>query len=82
MKKFIIGIGEFFMIGNTPSYPKLRTEYGYIDVRDEIKKIKEKICDSWELTLMTKEEVLKQFKACGFKTIGEVENLKNELLIK
>ena len=29
--------GQFFTIGNTPSYPKLRTDYGYIDVRDEIK---------------------------------------------
>jgi len=38
MKLNEIKIGQFFTIGDTPSYPKLRTSYGYIDVRDEIKK--------------------------------------------
>ena len=38
MKFKEIKTGQFFNIGNTPSYPKLKTDYGYIDVRDEIKK--------------------------------------------
>lgn len=29
--------GDIFTIENTPSYPKLKTDYGYIDMRDELK---------------------------------------------
>ena len=51
--------GTIFTIGETPSYPKIKTEYGYLDMRDKIKKI----CNSlpWDIRVMTKEEVAKQF---------------------
>lgn len=31
-----IKTGEIFNLGNTPSYPKLKTDSGYVDMRDEI----------------------------------------------
>ncbi len=51
--------GEIFTIGETPSYPKLRTETGYIDMRDCIVKT----CDIlyWDMRVMDKEEVSEQF---------------------
>jgi hypothetical protein len=51
--------GSIFTIGETPSYPKLRTEYGYLDMRDQIKKV----CDDlpWSIRPMSKEEVARQF---------------------
>lgn len=36
MKLSEIKEGELFTIGNTPSYPKLRTARGWVDVRDRI----------------------------------------------
>ena len=80
MKLQEIKIGEFFAIENTKSYPKLRTEYGYIDVRDEIKKECKDL--PWELSLMTDDEILKGFgEKYGF-TKAEISKLKKELLIK
>lgn len=36
MKFNDVKMGMVFTIGETPSYPKLKTEVGYIDIRDEI----------------------------------------------
>jgi len=36
MKFNEIKTGMVFTIGETPSYPKLKTELGYIDMRDDI----------------------------------------------
>ncbi len=36
MKFTEIKTGTIFTIGETPSYPKLKTDSGYIDMRDEI----------------------------------------------
>jgi hypothetical protein len=80
MKLKEIRTGIFFTIDNTPSYPKLRTDYGYIDARDEIKKECEDL--EWDLTLMTTEQVLEQFKDFGFKTVDDIGSLKMELLKK
>ena len=36
MKYKQIETGQMFNLGNTPSYPKLKTANGYVDMRDEI----------------------------------------------
>src|SRR3990167_5926299 len=73
MKLKDIKIGQFFTIDNTPSYPKLRTEYGYIDFRDEIKKECEDL--SFDLRIMDNEEVLDQVERFGISTL---ESLNKE----
>jgi len=67
--------GTIFTIGETPSYPKIRTDYGYLDMRDRIKKN----CDDlpWEIRVMEKEEVAKQFEW----TAEEVDEWIKELAI-
>lgn len=37
MKLNDLQTGDIFTIDETPSYPKLKTDYGYIDMRDELK---------------------------------------------
>lgn len=73
MKLQEIKSGEIFTIGETPSYPKLRTDDGYIDMNDKIIKV----CDDlpWEIRIMTKEEVAEKFEG----TIEEVENWIKEV---
>lgn len=67
--------GTIFTIGETPSYPKIRTDYGYLDMRDRIKKN----CDDlpWDIRVMGKEEVAKQFEG----TVEEVDDWIKELAI-
>lgn len=78
MKLKEITTGQFFTIGNTPTYPKLRTDYGYIDVRDEIKKECEDL--TWDLEIMTDEQVWNEAKKWGFKEMKELNELKESLL--
>lgn len=78
MKLKDIKIGQFFTIDNTPSYPKLRTEYGYIDFRDEIKKECEEL--PWELEMMTDEDVIKQVKKYGIDTQEKLDEERKKLL--
>ena len=49
--------GQFITVGETPTYPKLKLENGYIDVRDDI--VNKNNLD-FEAREMLKEEVLKQ----------------------
>lgn len=67
--------GTIFTIGETPSYPKIRTDYGYLDMRDRIKKN----CDDlpWDIRVMEKEEVAKQFEG----TVEEINEWIKELAI-
>jgi hypothetical protein len=51
-----IKAGNFFNIENTPTYPKLRIEGGYIDLRDNILN-KTGNCDAKEVTEMTIDEI-------------------------
>jgi len=76
MKLNEIKTGEIFTIGETPTYPKLRTNYGYIDMRDEIKKV----CDSlpWDIRLMTEKELIEK---TPYKIdLQEIAIWKSELL--
>jgi hypothetical protein len=77
-----IKIGQFFTIGETPSYPKLKTKYGYIDVRDTIKKQTRDISMRHGFRIMSTVEVLNQFKQYDYKTVKEITNLTKHLLKK
>ena len=55
-----IKTGEIFTIDETPSYPKLRTSTGYIDMRDFIEKhVSELPLKTSFLRVMTKDEIKK-----------------------
>lgn len=69
-----IKIGEIFTIGETPSYPKLRTPDGYIDMRDKIVKKTESL--KWPLRIMPREEVQEKFKINS----EELSNWLNSLI--
>ena len=68
MKLQEITTGTIFTISETPSYPKLRTETGYVDMRDKIVKNCEEL--QWELRVMEKEEVATKFEG----TVKDVED--------
>ncbi len=71
-----IQVGEIFTIGNTPTYPKLKTSYGYIDIRDEIKKYDE---IEFPVRLMTEEEIAIAFYGATIKKAKEsVSHLLNK----
>ena len=78
MKLREIKIGQFFTIDSTPSYPKLRTSYGYIDFRDELKKECEDL--QWDLEIMSDSEVLEQVKKYDIDTQDKLNEERNKLL--
>ncbi|MDV4025586.1 hypothetical protein CMT52_14720 [Elizabethkingia anophelis] len=59
--------GEIFTIGETPSYPKLRTDYGYIDMRDKIVMSCAEL--PHEIRIMSLHEVAEKFNV----TLVEIE---------
>jgi len=59
MKLSEIKPGEVFTIGETPSYPKLRTETGYIDMKDRIVINLTEI--TFDLRLMSSKELEQKF---------------------
>ncbi len=60
MKMKEVKTGEIFNIESTPSYPKLKIDGGYVDMRDEIVN-KTGNCDEREVTLMSMDDINKQF---------------------
>ena len=73
-----IKIGEFFTIDGTTSYPKLRTDYGYIDFRDEIKKE----CNDlpFKTRKMSDEEVIEEVKKYNINTQEKLDEERENLL--
>lgn len=67
--------GTIFTIGETPSYPKIRTDYGYLDMRDKTRKICNNFDIQWDIRIIEKEELVKQFDA----TIEEIDDWLKEL---
>lgn len=54
--------GTIFNLGNTPSYPKLKTKNGYVDMRDEIvNNNPNQAVLSAEITVMSTEDLMRQF---------------------
>jgi len=69
--------GDIFCIEGTKSYPKLRLDVGYVDIRDEIRSVHE--LKNYDCDLMTKEEVEKEFSKYEMNT-DDIENLKKDLI--
>ena len=80
MKVNEIKLGEFFCIGGTKSYPKLRLNVGYIDVRDEIVQRDEQHIMSFDCKIMSEEAVAEEFKKYDM-TLNDVKEIKKTLLM-
>jgi len=53
--------GTMFNIENTPSYPKIKIENGYVDMRDDIKNVSGN-CDDKEVIVMTTSDIAERFE--------------------
>ena len=60
MKMKEVKIGEIFNIENTPSYPKLKIDGGYVDMRDDIVN-KSGNCDERDVYIMNCQEIAEKF---------------------
>jgi len=69
--------GEYFNIGNTPSYPKLKLDVGYIDVRDEIRNKNNDL--PFEAEIMSDEQVYKEMEKYKMTAV-DTDLLKERLL--
>jgi len=77
MKLTDVQYGEIFTIEETPSYPKLKIDGGYLDMRDEIVN-KKGNCDNKECRIMTVGEVVKEIQNNNFiKDPGTEEEIKD-----
>lgn len=81
MKITEIKSGEIFCIGGTKSYPKLKLDIGYTDMRDEIVKRDEASMTQFECEIMTEDEIANEFKKYGM-TPEDARELKTYLCIK
>ena len=81
MKIIDIKAGEIFCIEGTKTYPKLKLDIGYVDMRDEI--LQKNLANTANINceLMNWKEIDTEFKKYGM-TIDDVRNLKRELSIK
>lgn len=70
--------GEIFCVEGTKTYPKLKLDIGYVDMRDEIRNMHNL---NFEANLMTKEEVEKEFAKYDMN-INDIEDHKNYLMKK
>lgn len=81
MKINEIRTGQIFAIEGSKSYPKLKLDIGYIDMRDEIINRHDGILRALEVQLMTDSEVNGEFKKYDMDT-KDWEDLRNRLLEK
>jgi len=81
MKINKIRSGQIFAIEGTKSYPKLKLDIGYIDMRDEILNRHDGILKAIEVQLMTDSEVNEEFKKYSMST-KDWKNLRKRLLGK
>ena len=79
MKMIEIKAGQIFCIEGSKTYPKLRLDVGYVDIRDEIRSVHE--LQNYDCDLMTEKEIETEFKKYGM-TLDDVKNLKRELSVK
>jgi len=79
MKMNKIKAGQIFCIEGSKTYPKLRLDVGYVDIRDEIRSVHE--LKNYDCDLMTEKEIETEFKKYGM-TMDDVRNLKRELSLK
>ena len=81
MKIINIEAGEIFCIEGSKSYPKLKLDVGYVDIRDEILQRSLANTANRNCDLMTEKEIEIEFKKYGM-TMDDVKNLKRELSIR
>uniref|UniRef100_A0A6H1ZXM0 Uncharacterized protein n=1 Tax=viral metagenome TaxID=1070528 RepID=A0A6H1ZXM0_9ZZZZ len=81
MKIINIEAGEIFCIEGTKTYPKLKLDTGYVDMRDEILQRSLANTANRNCELMTEKEVETEFKKYGM-TMDDVKNLKRELSVR
>jgi len=83
MKVKDVPVGELFTIDETPSYPKLKTLSGWVDIRDEIVGGKNGHGSDFESRLMDLQEVMSEFNKNKFidpkPTETQVKNHINRL---
>jgi len=77
MKINEIKAGEIFCIDGSKTYPKLKLNTGYVDMRDEILQKSLANTANRNCELMTEKEVETEFKKYGM-TMDDVRNLKRE----
>ena len=81
MKIINIEAGEIFCIEGSKSYPKLKLDIGYVDIRDEIVQRCEAHTMNFDCELMTEGAVAEEFRKYGM-TANDLKNLKRELSIR
>jgi len=79
MKINKIRSGQIFAIEGTKSYPKLKLDIGYIDMRDEILNRHDGILKALEVQLMTDSEINEEFKKYNMSP-KDWKNLKKNCL--
>lgn len=65
--------GDIFTIENTPTYPKLKLQNGYVDIRDEIVNRRGN-CDEREVSILAASDI-----ATAFDDIGNIDLIKKWL---
>ena len=81
MKINEIKAGEIFCIGGTKTYPKLKLDVGYVDMRDEIVQKNESHTMNFDCELMSEGAAAEEFGKYGMNA-DDVKNLKRELSMK
>ena len=81
MKIINIEAGEIFCIEGSKTYPKLKLDIGYVDMRDEILQRSLANTANRNCELMTEKEIETEFKKYGM-TMDDVKNLKRELSVR
>ena len=81
MKIINIEAGEVFCIEGTKTYPKLKLNTGYVDMRDEILQRSLANTANRNCELMSEGAIAEEFKKYGM-TPNDVKNLKKELSVK
>jgi len=74
-----IKTGDIFCIEGSKSYPKLKLDVGYVDMRDEIRSVHD--LKGFDCNLMTEEEVKKEFKKYNLKA-DDIKTMKEVLMEK
>jgi len=81
MKINEIKAGEIFCIEGSKTYPKLRLDLGYVDMRDEIVQRCEAHTMNFDCELMSEGAIAEEFRKYGM-TMEDVKNLKRELSVR
>lgn len=81
MKISEIKAGEIFCIEGSKTYPKLRLDLGYVDMRDEIVQKCEAHTINFDCELMSEGAVAEEFRKYGM-TMNDVKDLKRELSVR